>query len=102
METFVEICYTVSDDICLTKFSYSHRHVPWAVATIVFAQSVFMVPTAKEILFSRKNYIRFKSNKSRYVLKSYIYSMYDQLLTFLWYRLLNTSSCLIHPPLFKF
>jgi len=84
-----------------------------AMTTIHIATK--MVATAMEILFSRifpeqnyhfpgKWYTRFKGNKSKYVWKAYhIYSMYDWLLTILWYSvLLNPSSCLIYEHLFKF
>jgi len=74
----------------------------------------YMVPTTKEILFSRtfpgRNYhFTGHSIQDLKVInpdmceKAYnIYSMYDRVLTFLWYSLLNPSSCLIHPILFKF
>ena len=78
----------------------------------VWFKSIYMVPTAKEMLFSRTkltssrtNYIRFKggSNQDKYEKAYHIYSMYEQLLTFLWYSLLLThSSSLVHPSLFKF
>ena len=77
---------------------------------------LYMVPTAKEILFLRTfprqnyhfqdiNYTRFKGNESRDMCEKayHIYSMCNRLLTFLWYNLLLApSSCLIHPLLFKF
>ena len=73
-----------------------------------------MVPTAKEILFSRifpgqNDHFPGQSIQDLKVInqdmceKAYIYSMYDRLLKFLCYSLLLTpSSCLIHPLLFKF
>ena len=74
-----------------------------------------MVPTAKEILFSRtfpgQNYhFPGQSIQDLKVInqdmceKAYhIYSTYVRFFIFLWYSLLLTpSSCLIHPLLFKF
>jgi len=48
-------------------------------------------------IFQDKVYMRFKGNKSKYLRKAYhIYSIYDRLLTCLWYSfLLTPSGCLI-------
>jgi len=75
-----------------------------------------MVPTAKEILYSRTFPGLFQDKITIFEDKVYktinqdmcekaynIYSMYNRLLKFLWYSLLLThSNCPIHALLFKF
>ena len=79
------IClYTELAQIDISPLGLLHVIVTSLAMFIPTLDTRHMVPTAKEILFSRTNYTQFKGNKSRYVLKAYhIYSLYDRLLIFM-------------------
>jgi len=74
--------YIAVPNICISCIEV----IAYFTATLYFKihwKSTIMVPTAKEILFSRTKYTRFKGNNSRYVQKTYIYSVLFNYLYFM-------------------
>ena len=94
-------------DKMLTYLHQPENLMKEALFTNIWDYTWFPQPFSRTFLGQKyhfKDIVHLKIINQDMCEKAYhIYSMYDQLLNFLWYSLLlNPSSCLIHPLLFTF